>query len=73
MKDAARKLMPTPKPSDLAISLAAYIQAITGTCPLCGQGEEEQASSEEESDSNETDPTRVTVRLTFVTLSIADP
>jgi hypothetical protein len=53
--NATRKRAATPKPSDFAISLAAYIQAAAGTCPLCGH-EEEDAGSEEESDSNETNP-----------------
>jgi hypothetical protein len=72
-KDAARKRTPTPKPSEFAIGFAAYIQTVTGTCPLCGHEEEEQVSKEAESDSNETDPVQVTFGLTFVTLSIADP
>jgi RNA polymerase subunit RPABC4/transcription elongation factor Spt4 len=40
-KDAVRKRTPTPKPSEFAISLAAYIQTITEMCPLCGHEEEE--------------------------------
>jgi hypothetical protein len=51
-KDAARKPAPTSKPSEFTISLVAYIQTVTGTCPLCGHEEEEQVSNEEESDSN---------------------
>jgi hypothetical protein len=39
--NAARKRSPAPKPSDFAISLAAYIQAAVGTCPFCGHEEEE--------------------------------
>jgi hypothetical protein len=34
-KDAARRRTPTPKQGEFAISLAAYIQTVTGTCPLC--------------------------------------
>jgi hypothetical protein len=68
-KDAARKHTSIPKPSELAISLSAYIQTVTGTCPLCGHGEKEQVSNKGENDSNSTDP----VHITFVTLSIADP
>jgi hypothetical protein len=72
-KDAARKRTPTPKPSEFAISLAAYIQTIIRTCPFCGHEEEEQISNEEENDSNSADPVHVNFGLTFVTLSIADP
>jgi hypothetical protein len=50
--NAARKRAPTPKPSDFAISVAAYIQAAAGTCPLCGHEEEEELSNEEESDAH---------------------
>jgi hypothetical protein len=71
--DAARKCTPTPKPSEFAISLAAYIQTKTVTCPLCGYEEEDQVSNEKESDSNETDLIHITFRLAFMTLSIADP
>jgi hypothetical protein len=65
-KGAARKCTPTPKPSEFAMSVAAYIQIVIGTCPLCDHEEEEQVSNEEESDSNSTDPPHVT----FVTLSL---
>jgi hypothetical protein len=65
VKVAARKRAPTPKPSEFAISLAAYIQTITGTCPPCAHDEDEQVSNEEESDSNSTDPVRLTFGLTF--------
>jgi hypothetical protein len=51
-KDAAGKHIPTPKPSKFAIGLAAYMQTITRTRPLCGHEEEEQVSNEEESDLN---------------------
>jgi hypothetical protein len=51
-KDATRKHTSTLKPSKFAISLAAYIQTVTGTCLLCGHEEEERVSNEEESDSN---------------------
>jgi hypothetical protein len=40
-KDTDRKGTPTHKPSKFTISLAAYIQTVIGTCPLCGQKEEE--------------------------------
>jgi hypothetical protein len=73
VKDAARKRTPTPKPSEFATSLGAYIQTISGTCLLCGHEEEEQVSNEEESESNQIDPVHVTFRLAVVALSIADP
>jgi hypothetical protein len=73
VKDAASQRTPIPKPSEFAISFAAYTQAITGICPLCGHEEEDQATNEEESGSNSTDPVHVTFRLVFVTFSIADP
>jgi hypothetical protein len=51
-KDTSRKRTPSPKPSEFATSLAAYIQRGTGTCPLCGHEEEGQVSNEGESNSN---------------------
>jgi hypothetical protein len=51
-RDAPRKREPTPKPSGFAISLAAYIQAPAGTCPLYGHREEQEVNNKEESDFN---------------------
>jgi hypothetical protein len=68
--NAARKRAPTPKPSDFATSLAPYIQAAAGTCPLCGHEEEEELGSEEESDADYTDPPLIIFRSAFVTYLI---
>jgi hypothetical protein len=73
VKDAARKRTPTPKWTEFAVSLVAYIHTVTGTCPLCGHEEEEQVSNEEESEANQTDPVHVTFGLTFVRLLIVNP
>jgi RNA polymerase subunit RPABC4/transcription elongation factor Spt4 len=51
-KDVARKCTPIPKPSEFAISLAAYVQTETGMCPLCGHEEEAQVNNKQESYSN---------------------
>jgi hypothetical protein len=50
--NTVRKYAPTPKSSDFAISLAAYIQAPSRTYLLCGREEEEEVSNEEENDAN---------------------
>jgi hypothetical protein len=73
VKDAASQHTLIPKLSEFAISLAAYIQTITGTCPLCDHEEEEKVINEEESGSNSIDLVHVTFPLAFVTFSIADP
>jgi hypothetical protein len=52
VKNVAHKRKPTPKPRESAISVYAYIQTITGTCPLCSYKEEKQVSNEEEFGSN---------------------
>jgi hypothetical protein len=46
--NAARKCVPTPKPSDFPISFTVSIQVTSGTCHLCGYEKEEEVSNEEE-------------------------
>jgi hypothetical protein len=45
VRNTRRKREPTPKSNEFAFSLAAYIQATTGTCSLCGQSEEERSTT----------------------------
>jgi hypothetical protein len=52
VKDSACKCMPTPKPSEFAISLTAYIQTTTWMRPPYGHKGEEQVSNKEQNDSN---------------------
>jgi hypothetical protein len=39
---------PVPRPTSFAVSLAAYIEKITGTCPLCGHDYDAEVSDDEE-------------------------
>jgi hypothetical protein len=43
-----RRGVPVPGPTALAISVAAYIEKVTGTCPLCGHDEDAEVSDDEE-------------------------
>jgi hypothetical protein len=45
---AGRKRQHIPAPHEFSVSLQAYVQAVGGTCPLCGHSEEEESSEEEE-------------------------
>jgi hypothetical protein len=40
-----------PGPIEFAVSLRAYIDNVSGTCPLCGHSEEEESSDDAESTS----------------------
>jgi hypothetical protein len=39
---------PVPGPTSFAVSLAAYIEKVTGTWPLCGHDDDAEVSDEEE-------------------------
>jgi hypothetical protein len=39
---------PVPGPTSFAVSFAAYIEKVTGTCPLCGHDDDAEVSDNEE-------------------------
>jgi hypothetical protein len=47
---ATRRRARMPRPTDFAISLPAYLNALVGTCPLCGHTEVEHESEDDESE-----------------------
>jgi hypothetical protein len=47
-RTAQRRQQRIPGPVQFAINVLAYVAATVGKCPLCGHGEGEQSSDEEE-------------------------
>jgi hypothetical protein len=43
-----RRRAPVPGPTSFAVSPAAYIEKVTGTCPLYGHDDDAEASDDEE-------------------------
>jgi hypothetical protein len=43
-----RRGAPFPGPTSFAVSLAAYIEKVTGTCHLCGYDDDAEVSDDEE-------------------------
>jgi hypothetical protein len=43
-----RRRGPVPGPTSFAVSLAAYIEKVPGTCPLCGHDNDTELSDDEE-------------------------
>jgi hypothetical protein len=43
-----RRWAPVPRPTSFAVSLAAYIEKVTGICPLCGHDDDAEVSDDEE-------------------------
>jgi hypothetical protein len=43
-----RRRAPVPGPTSFAVSRAAYIRKVTGTCPLCGHDDDTEVSDDEE-------------------------
>jgi hypothetical protein len=43
-----RRRAPVPGPTSFAGSLAAYIEKVTGSCPLCGSDDDAEVSDDEE-------------------------
>jgi hypothetical protein len=41
---------PAPGTISFAVSFAAYIEKVTGTCPLCGHGDDAKVSDGEENE-----------------------
>jgi hypothetical protein len=47
-----RPRAPVPGPTSFAASLAAYIEKVTGTCPLCGHDDDPELSDDEEDETD---------------------
>jgi hypothetical protein len=43
-----RRRAPVPGPTSFAVSLAAYIEKVTGTCLLCGHDDDAEVNDDEE-------------------------
>jgi hypothetical protein len=43
-----RRRAPVPGPTSFTVSLAAYIEKVAGTCPLCGHDDDAEVSDDEE-------------------------
>jgi hypothetical protein len=49
---STRRRAPFPGPTSFAVGLAAYIEKVTGTCPLCGRDDDAEVSDDEEDEIN---------------------
>jgi hypothetical protein len=45
-----RRRAPVPGPTSFAVSLAACIEKVTGTCPLCGHDDDAEVKDDEENE-----------------------
>jgi hypothetical protein len=49
-----RRRAPVPGPTSFVVSLAAHIEKVTGTCPLCGHDDDVKVSDDEEDEIDST-------------------